>query len=403
MSFRGILTNLCRTLVGVLFIFSGLIKANDPIGFSYKMNDYFGALDMTALDKYSLIFAFTICFVEVVLGILLLLGVYKKIKLPLLLITIAFFAFLTGFTLINNWIHDNPDAAFSHWAEGVFHFKAVNLFYLTDCGCFGDAIKLKPVTSFLKDIVLLVLILFIIANGKDIKPLFRPGTSQTIAFMGAFLTLLFTFYCYYFLPVKDFLPFGVGKDIKLSTETPPNAPKDSMLMEFTYLNKTENKPHIFDINHIPTDTNMWKCVGSKCEIIKEGYHPPIHDFILSDSLNNDVTQTFFDQPGYRLMIVQYDLATTNTHAQGRLNSLVNGLKKAKNFHVWALTSSTGDDVKAYRKKYNVPYVYYAADVTLLKTMIRANPGLILIKDNVIINRWPASLIPDASKLKSLMK
>ena len=203
------LTQISRILVGVLFIISGFIKANDTIGFSYKLVEYFEIFNMHFFVDYAVSMAMFICIFEIMVGVALLLGAYTRLNMWLLLLMIVFFTMLTGYSAITNKV--------------------------TDCGCFGDAIKLKPVESFLKDVVLLVFIVIMFIGQKHIKPIVANKTIIGIALgVSLLVTTFFTFNTYMFLPKIDFLPYKVGNDIGQLMTLPEGAKKDSVAMIFIY-------------------------------------------------------------------------------------------------------------------------------------------------------------------------
>src|ERR1043166_1453889 len=249
-----VLTQFSRIFVGVLFIISGLIKANDTIGFSYKLEEYFELFNWPFFIAYAESLAMIICIFEIMCGVVLLLGSYARLNAWLLLLMIIFFTWLTGYSAITHKV--------------------------TDCGCFGDAVKLKPFESFLKDLVLLVFILIIFFGVKHIKPLFNSTIQGILLFVALFVSTAFTLYTYMFLPVKDFLPYKVGNNIREKMAMPPGAQADEYELVFIY--ERDGKRFEFNANNLPADLDKYTFIERKDKLLKEGYKPPIHDFKVYD-------------------------------------------------------------------------------------------------------------------------
>jgi uncharacterized membrane protein YphA (DoxX/SURF4 family) len=386
MQIKKIIVNICRILVGVLFIFSGFIKANDPLGFSYKLDEYFQVFHIEKFfpDPMSAYLSIIICTFEMFVGVCLLLGVFRNFTAWMLLIMIVFFSFLT--------------------------FYSAQYHKVTDCGCFGDAIHLRPWQSFSKDMILLVLILPIFFMRSQINSLLPDRLGRIVAFFALLISLMFTIYTYYYLPVIDFRPYAIGKDIEQQMSLPPGSPKDSILMTFIYRDKKTGKDleltsdQISHMDSIAQD-NLAKndtFVERKDIVIREGAKPPIHDFAIAKN-DSDVTKQFLSEKGYRIMITQYDVEKSSVKFQKELNKLMRQVIKDKKAKIWALSGSSSALNEAYRQAHNVPYEYYSADVTMLKTITRSNPGLVLLHNNVVVKKWPATALPNIETLYSYMK
>ena len=288
------LTSVCRFLVGVLFIISGLIKANDALGFSYKLNEYFTVFNMQWLSGGSLVMAMVICIFEVGLGVALLMG-YRMILVSwLLLLMIVFFTFLTFYSA---------------------YFDVVK-----DCGCFGDALHLKPWQSFQKDIALLILIVFLFARRKTIAPLVSERASALMSYAGLIFTTWFTIHCYEHLPVKDFRPFAIGKNINEGMKLPPGAITDSIVMVFIY--EKDGKKVELTTEQLKTIDSTYKFIDRKDKVIREGDKPHIHDFSIKDAADADFTQDFLNRNDYEFMLVAYDINNSDNKIQSRINDFV---------------------------------------------------------------------------------
>jgi uncharacterized membrane protein YphA (DoxX/SURF4 family) len=375
MTIRKILTAFCRIFVGVLFIISGLIKANDPTGFGYKLTEYWEVFHIPFLTPASVYLAMLICIIEIFLGVNVLLGAFKRFTLIMLIMMIVFFSFLTFYSA---WFHK-----------------------VTDCGCFGDAVHLTPWQSFSKDLILLVLIAVLWINRRFITPVFPKVLRYGIAIGSIALSLFFTMYCFIFLPVKDFLPYAKGKDIVKQMTIPPGSPRDSVAMMFIYTKG--GKEYNFTTDQLSKVDSTYTYKDRKDEVIRKGYEPPIHDFVVYDLDGHDLTREFLYQPGYRLVIVQQDLEKASLGGQKKVNELVKELMMNNNIKIWALTSSSTAIINNYKIAYDVPYTYFTADNTQLKSMIRSNPGLLLLKDNFVIDKWPGTGCPTVEEVMAEVK
>ena len=367
------LTQICRVLVGVLFIISGFIKANDTIGFSYKLVEYFEIFNMHFFVDYAVSMAMFICIFEIMVGVALLLGAYTRFNLWLLLAMIVFFTILTGYSAITNKV--------------------------TDCGCFGDAIKLKPVESFLKDVVLLVLIVIMYFGQFYINPLFNKTITAIGLGVALIVTTFFTFNTYMFLPKIDFLPYKVGNDIKEQMTLPPNAKKDSIVMLFIY--EKDGKQLELGMNDLNVIDDTYKFIDRKDKLVVEGDKAPIHDFRLFDESGQDYTDTLLMQPGFKLILVQTNINQSRKGTEADIAKLANECNAA-NIPFWALTNTTLNEVEPYRHEHQLAFNYYNMDATPLKSMVRSNPGLLLLKDNTVIKKWSAYGLPTFEKVKLYM-
>jgi uncharacterized membrane protein YphA (DoxX/SURF4 family) len=369
-----LITQLFRIFVGILFIISGFIKANDTIGFSYKLVEYFEIFNMHAMVDYAVGMAMFICIFEIIVGVALLIGAYTTFNLWLLLLMIVFFTLLTGYSAITNKV--------------------------TDCGCFGDAIKLKPVESFLKDVVLLVMIVVMFIGKKYITPLFNKTITSIALGTSLLVTTFFTFNTYMFLPVIDFLPYKVGNDIQTLMTLPPDAKKDSVVMMFIY--EKDGKRMELSVDQLSNIDETYKFIDRIDKIIVEGDKAPIHDFKLFDAAGADYTDSLLNQKGFKLILVQTYLPKSRAGVEPQLAALAEEANRA-GVPFWALTNNTLAEAEAYRHEHQLAFNYYNMDATPLKSMVRSNPGLMLLKDNVVIKKWSAYGIPTFEKVKLYME
>jgi uncharacterized membrane protein YphA (DoxX/SURF4 family) len=362
----------CRILVGLLFIFSGLIKINDPLGFSYKLQEYFEVFHLSFLDGLALIIAIILCTLEIVLGFTLLIGV-RPVKVAWgLLLLIIFFGFLTFYSA---------------------YFKVVQT-----CGCFGDAIPLTPWQSFSKDMVLLALVLVIFVNRKSIQPVFSEKTGDRLAWGSVIVALLIGFYTYSFLPVIDFLAYKVGANIPNEMITPPGAQPDVFEITYQLKNKKSGETKTMtDKEYLKSNIwkdNDWTVVGTpESRLVKKGFTPKIIDLSIKDAQGNDYTKELLANPFNNLFIVAYDLNKTNLNGLGNLNALAVNLHDNFNTRTILLTSNSHTDAEAFAKKNHLVMEIFYVDEVPLKEMVRANPGVLLLKNGTIINKWHYHSIP----------
>jgi len=357
----------------VLFIFSGLVKINDPLGFSYKLEEYFEVFHITFLSGLALYIAILLCALEVILGFALLIGV-RPVKVAWgLLLLIIFFAFLTFYSAF---------------------FKVVQT-----CGCFGDAIPLTPWQSFSKDLFLLVLVVVLFKHRNNIKPLFVAKTADQLLIAATIVSIGLGLYTYNFLPVIDFLPYKVGANIPDEMKVPSGAKPDEYEITYHLKNKKTGETKVMNNTEylgsgIWKDNN-WETVGSgESRFVKKGFTPKIQDLSIHDAQGTDYTKELLSNPFNNVIIAAYDLREADEDAIGRLNALAINLSQNYNTRTILLTSSSAQFSQAYSKQHHlVCEIFYVDDVPL-KEMVRANPGILLLKNGTVLNKWHYHSIPN---------
>jgi len=362
----------CRIFVGLLFIFSGLIKINDPLGFSYKLEEYFEVFHIGFLSSFALSMSIILCSLEIILGFALLIGARAKSVAWGLLLLIIFFAFLTFYSA---------------------YFKVVQT-----CGCFGDAIPLTPWQSFSKDLVLLLLIVVIFINRRKIEPAFSKKTGDNLLIGSAVVAVGIGLYTYNFMPVIDFLPYKVGANIPDGMKIPPGAKPDEFEITYNLKNKKTGATKVMtDKEYLSSNIwkdNNWTVVGNpESKLVKKGYEVPIKDLSIQDAQGNNYTNELLSNPYNSLIVVAYDLNHTNVEAMGRLNAMAANLIHDFNTRAIMLTSNSSKDAEAFAKKNHLVFEIFYADEVPLKSMVRANPGVILLKNGVILNKWHYHTVP----------
>lgn len=353
---KNILTQFSRIFVGFLFIISGLIKLNDPVGFSYKLAEYFGetVLNMPVFIPFALAIAVFIVIFETVLGVMLLVGYQPKFTVWSLLLMIVFFTFLTFYSAYFNKV--------------------------TDCGCFGDALKLTPWESFTKDIVLLFFILILTFNIKLIKPLLGNKLTNGLVYLSIFACCFMGYWVLNHLPLKDFRAYKVGTNIEQGMAYPAHIKPKEPIITFIYKVKgVDTKFSYKDVmdGKIPSDAVY---VDRIDEIDKTGYVPPIHDFTMEKD-GSDHKDEFLKEAKL-LVFVTYDLSKSNADGMKQLEKLHQDAK-AKGYKVIAMTASGEAEIEGVKKQYGQTFDYYFCDGTTLKTIERANPSIVVIEKGTI--------------------
>ncbi|PRD45437.1 BT_3928 family protein [Sphingobacterium haloxyli] len=370
-----------RIFVGLLFIFSGFIKANDPTGFGYKLEEYFLVFNMDFLNDYSIWLAVLICGLEIILGVFLLLGFYKnKVAWGLLLLTI-FFLFLTFYSAF---------------------FEVVS-----SCGCFGDAIPLTPWQSFIKDIILLAFVLVIFKYRTRIKPILSNQTTRRLV---STLVILLSFgigaYTIYFLPFIDFLPYKEGNNIPELMILPEGEEGD--VYEYVYeikhkqtgeLKKVTDKEYMDGI----WEDDNWEVMGEPTsKLVKKGYQIPIPDLLISDAEGNDVTQEIITNPYYNFVVVSTyvdKLSLADIIALDRINTTIRDLATDYNLRALLLTTSSSEVARGLQDEMDLVLETFYADAVPLKSMVRSNPGVLLLQNGTVIKKWSKITFPSKRELE----
>ena len=308
-----ILTHVSRLLVAIIFIFSGFVKLVDPLGSAYKFQEYFGAdvLNLEFLIPYALPFSIFLILAEIVLGVMLLVGYLPKLTVWSLLAMILVFLFLTWYSAYYNKV--------------------------TDCGCFGDAVKLSPWETFYKNIVLVFLILVLVWQVKIIQPLFSLNSAKWTTFLSFFVFLYITYHVLVHLPIIDFRPYAVGKNIP---------------------------------------------EGMKYIGVEE---PPIHDFFLESVEGEDLTEKILATDNV-LLVVAYDLNKSDTQGFSKIKSVTDKALQ-KGYTVYILSASLNEDYLEIKKEFNFNFEMLFCDETTLKTIIRANPGVLTLQNGTVTGKW----------------
>jgi uncharacterized membrane protein YphA (DoxX/SURF4 family)/peroxiredoxin len=350
-------TQFSRLFVGILFIISGLIKLNDPLGFSYKLDEYFSepVFNLPFFVPFSLAIALFLVILEVVLGVMLLIGYKSKWTIYNLLLLVLLFTFLTFYSA---------------------YFDVVK-----DCGCFGDALHLTPWQSFSKDLILLFFILILFYNQKYIKPLFFTKIQNILVLTSIALCAFMGYWVLNHLPLKDFRPYKVGTNIRKAMEIPDNAPKSVVEMIFIYKVKGVDKEFTEkDLMSLPEGAEF---VDRKDKVIVQGYQPPIHDFKLE--LNGEDKTDMILSKEKAILIMAYDLEKANRAGLQKINDIYKKAKE-KGYYIALVTGSSTDIVNNVKKKYSFTFDILFCDATAIKTVERANPSFVVMNYGTIIQK-----------------
>ena len=365
--------NLCRIIVGIVFIYSGFVKGIDPLGSDYKFTDYFNAFGMGWMNATTLFFSFALSLAEFLIGIALLFNLWVS---RMAWGSLLFMFFFTPLTLVSALT--NP---------------------VSDCGCFGDATLLTNWQTFWKNIILLLLAIMIFVYRKEYKSsLPLVGQFSFLALAGAGMLCL-SVYCYRHLPVLDFRPYAVGKNITEGMRLPEGTEPDQYEVTLKYKNKQNGEVQSFTEENYPwQDTLNWEYESSSERLVKKGYITPIHDLVIEHPTLGNITEEILEDDNHTILAVAYNLTQSDVQYQPAINRLAEYAQE-KGIRFYGLTSSSERDIETYKKRYHVPYEFCTADEIQLKTMIRSNPGVIILREGTILDKWAGKDVPDVKELQ----
>ena len=360
-------SNFCRFLLAVVFLFSGFVKANDPLGTVYKVQDYLEAWGLQSLSAgYVPYLAAMLCALfEFILGIYLFFGIRRRVA-PLL--ALLMMAFMTPLTL---WLAiANP---------------------ISDCGCFGDAVVLTNWETFFKNIVLLIAAISVFKWRRHIFNLVTTKVDWLISLYSILFIIFFMLFCLRYLPVFDFRPYHVGADI-IKGMTIPEGEKPTEY-ETIFIYSKDGKEQEFTIDNFPTDST-WTFVDSKTRVKEKGDEPPIHDFsITSLETGEDLTDDILHSDQYTFLLVAPWLKQADDSDIDLINEVYD-YSLEHGYRFLCLTASSDEDIAMWQDNTGAEYPFALTDEITLKTIIRSNPGLVLLKKGVVINKWSNNQLPD---------
>lgn len=350
--------SIVRIVVGVLFIFSGLIKANDPMGLSYKMQEFFEVWGFSFFDDYTLAFSVLMNTFEIVAGVAILIGWRIRLVSWLLLLLIIFFTFLTGFALLSGKIKT--------------------------CGCFGDCIPLQPATSFAKDIILLLLILIIMWKQQLVRPLFGNFANMAIVSTSTIVCFLLQWHVLSHLPIIDCLPYKKGNDIQEKMKLPPGAVADSFAIKFKY--QKNGKEVLFDMDHFPADfDSSYIYVDRVQELVRKGTGAaPINDFFIFNESGEDTTMALLTSTGKYVMLLSKNIAEADADWSKNASQVANAAYDRK-IPFYIVTATI--DVARQQLPASEKIRYLKSDATVIKTAGRVNPTYFIMDGSVIKEKF----------------
>lgn len=388
---KTIIAAICRTLLGLVFILSGAVKAIDPLGTVYKIEDYLKAFGgfFTDLLPMAEVAAWTLIVLELLLGVCMLLNVRSRWTSW---ITLLFYMVMTPLTLyiaINNPV--------------------------SDCGCFGDAIVLTNWQTFWKNLILISLAILLVALRKSTHPLWRGWMELVIASTTIAIALSFMAWTHHNLPIKDFRPYKIGNHLPTLMEYPEDAEHDQYDISFVYAK--DGVEQTFTLDNYPKGDTTWTFVRQESKLIKKGYEPPIHDFEIINADGDDLTWDILESEKPITLVVMYDLGKADTTQISKLEAMVSNLQAtideaiavdtiasdstlcdttlieeiptiADAIPFYIITGSSTDQIIAFSLEHPSLADYICTcDPVTLKTIVRANPGVIVIQNGIVIDKY----------------
>jgi len=373
---------LSRIILGIVFTFSGFVKAIDPVGSEIKFTDYFNAFGLTYLSSAALVLAIILSSLEFIVGISLLFNIKPKLSTIGALLFMAIFTPLTLYIAIASPV--------------------------SDCGCFGDALIISNWATFWKNTVLILLAIYLFKTVKNESSYFNIKTEYIFIVISILFIVGFQIYSIRHLPVIDFRPYSEGTNILDNMVIPEGAKQDSSITYLYYEKNGETKKFLMD--EIPWQDTNWVWKKTESEIIEKGYEPPIHDFSMykfdfaedEQVDKKNILDSVLADKSYSFLLVSPDLVDTYEKDFELFKTIISEQKNS-NYKTYLLTASTGQDIRLFNNVVNLKIDFYITDVLTLKTMIRSNPGLLLIKDGTIIKKWHKNDFPDMKKINEIIK
>ncbi len=368
-----LIKHVSRVLFGITFMFSGFVKGIDPWGSAYKFTDYFNAMGLEGMLWAAFPLGVFLAFAEFTIGVAFLFNTFMRFFSWLGLLFMAFFLPLTLWIAIKNPV--------------------------TDCGCFGDALVISNWETFYKNLFLTAFAVIAVKYRNDlaIKWAQKPGLILSTLCTAVYIALVI--YSYNHLPIIDFRPYKVGVNIPDAMKTPENAPKEVYENTFYYKNKNTGKVEKFtEANYPWQDTVNWVYDNMESKLVQEGYKPPIRDFSIQSAEGDNVIDFFIYDENYVFMLIAHNLEKSGRKSQDKINNLAEWARE-NGFAFICLTSSLPDQSELFARETGATYEFFNCDEVTLKTMIRSNPGLIVIKSGTILGKWHYNDIPTPEEFK----
>ena len=371
---KAVALYVARTVVGLTFILSGFVKAIDPLGTQYKIQDYLAAIppSLSLPDMLTLLMSVSLSMVEFTLGAFMLTAISRRVTARLTLL------FMLVMTAVTVWIYI---------ADPV-----------KDCGCFGDALTLTNLETLLKNIVLLALAALVAWRPTHIGRLMSRSNQMLLGQMLMLTPVALSFWCLYDLPLIDFRPYHIGADIKAGMEIPEGA--EQPVFDTTFIMEKDGERREFTLDNYPDST--WTFVDSKTVTVKEGYVPPIHDFSITAADGEDITDMVLGREGYTFLLISPDLDKADDQNFGDIDQIYEFCQD-NSIPFYCLTASTEKSQQHWQNITGAEYPFCMTDATTLKTMIRSNPGLMLLEKGVVRGKWSHNRLPDTTELETMLK
>lgn len=371
---KWITVNLCRLVVAVTFIVSGFVKAVDPTGSLYKFQDYAAAFECSGFlpDWLLLGMAILLSIIEFCLGVYLFFGIRRKMTTVFLTLFMCLVTPLTFYLAVANPI--------------------------VDCGCFGDAFQLTNWQTFYKNVILLFAVIVVLTQRRLMTRFISERNQWMISMYSIFFIWFLASWCLYRLPVLDFRPYHIGANLIDAMSIPEDAEPSEY--ETTFILEKNGLKKEFTLENYPDSS--WTYVDSKTRLVKAGYEPLIHDFsLVSWETGEDLTEQILNDKNYTFLLVAPRLSAADDGCMDLINEVYDYCRQY-NYSFYGLTASGDDEIRQWQEKTGAEYPFCLSDEITLKTMIRSNPGLMLLKDATVINKWSHNNLPDEKALcKSL--
>ena len=364
---------IARILLGATFIYSGFVKGIDPWGSTYKFIDYFTAFNMSWMQPVAFTLAVVQNVVEFLIGVTLVLGLRMKETGWGVLLFMAFYTVLTFILALTNPV--------------------------SDCGCFGDALILTNWQTFYKNLVLMALAVVVFSYRKKYLPAYSPvGEWIWVAMITAVMVGI-TINCYNHLPWIDFRPYHIGADIPQGMIVPEGEPADEFASTFLY--EKDGVVKEFTEQNYPWDDTTWVWKETKTVLLKKGYTPPIHDFSITTMEGDDITDDVLAYEGYTFLLVAHRMDKSNRQGLDKASDIADFCKE-HGHRFYCLTASPQSEIEQLKSTLGLKYDFCLTDEITLKTIVRANPGLVLIQNGTVVDKWHYNDMPDASMKPNLL-
>lgn len=379
---NNILANAMRVFLGMVFLYSGFVKVVDPLGSTYKFIDYFDAWHISFMEPYSLPLSFLMSASEMVVGAALLLNSMSGLA------SLGALIFMVYFTPVTLYLALQQEMT----GKEIVH----------DCGCFGDALILTNWQTFVKCVILLGPSIYVYVKRKAFEPILLKHIQGILVGVCAVIALVIGYWGLEHLPLIDFRPFKVGTNIPEKMSIPPGAPQPVYDTFLAYKDKKTGQVKEFTLQNYPQDT-LWEFVDTRNVLIEEGYVPPIHDFSITNGHEGDITDVVLQDEKYSFLLVAYNLNKTSLEHMPEINKLYDWCRR-NNVAFRCLTASLEVDVARFKQITGAKFGFYNTDPITLKTIVRANPGLVLLRKGTVVDKWHHNDLPSILEFEGkLMK